>query len=60
MRIVISSHVKIHSSARDRFARWSQQHGRSFAELKEELESTQGQPAGSMLVGKDYWTWKNG
>ena len=60
MQIVVSTHVKIHQSARDSFAAWSRMHSQSFAALKAELESSQGQPPGAIQSGSGRWMWASG
>lgn len=60
MKIVVSTRVKIHESVRDRFVEWSRHHGLSFASLKAELESAQGQPAGAIQLENGRWIWASG
>jgi hypothetical protein len=60
MVIVASSRMKIHSSARARFAEWARHHSQSFAPLKAALESAQGRPAGAIQLGNGRWIWAFG
>jgi len=55
MRLVISVHLKIHRSARKRFAEWARQRRHSFAAIKVELMSSKGEPAGAIEIAKGQW-----
>ena|SRR5438874_13565129 len=60
MVIVASSRMKIHSSARARFAEWARHHSQSFAPLRAALESAQGRPTGAIEIGNGRWIWAFG
>jgi hypothetical protein len=57
MEIVVSTKLKIHAAARDRFTEWARTQGKSFPDLKAALESSHGRPAGAVQIGNRRWLW---
>jgi len=60
MAFIVSTTVRIHTSACDSFVQWAARHGEAFAALRTALETSKGKPAGAIPLENGRWIWASG
>ena len=60
MLIIVSTKLKIHRTAQDRFVTWASGHAGTFAPLQAALETSQGKPDGAIQAENGRWMWAFG